>query len=194
MNQHPASGWKCQCGGTFRPVQLSEFDFTGYAGIPSTLVNLPGFVCRRCGEKTIPGILIKPSLAQMALEIANLRERLDADKARYLRKQLGLTQQELADRMGIARETVAAWETNKEISPQHDYILRALTVVAIAQRNSFKLSLGVGRRMANLSSALESVNLNPPTSGPVHPIVVESVLRRLRPSARRSPGNRILKR
>ena len=39
------------------------------------------------------------------------KPRWDADKVRALRKHMGATQQELADRLGSRQQTVSEWET-----------------------------------------------------------------------------------
>ena len=45
-----------------------------------------------------------------------------------------LTQQALAERMSVARETVADWERGAStISPQHDYILRSLAMAHLVE-------------------------------------------------------------
>jgi transcriptional regulator with XRE-family HTH domain len=162
-----------------------NFDFSGFAGIQVTLADTPGFECRKCGGKTIDGGLIKLFLALVGLEIVRQPERLNAEKARYLRKQLGLTQQQLADRMGIDRVTVTNWETGKEISPQHDFILRAFADNDLngGLRRILKPAW-VAKSMTTSSAALTSVRKEPPTSrSELHPLVVESVLNKLR-----SPG------
>jgi transcriptional regulator with XRE-family HTH domain len=122
-------GWKCECGGTLKLTTLSNFDFARYSGIPAFLDGAPGWKCSSCGREILTGEVINASLFFIAMHVTALPHRLPAELARYLRRSMQITQQELADRMGIARETVAGWESNlKEISPQHDLILRVLTL------------------------------------------------------------------
>jgi transcriptional regulator with XRE-family HTH domain len=122
-----STGPKCECGGTFKPTKLSNFDFSRHSGIPSFLDGAPGWKCSSCGREILRGEVINASLFFIAMDIVAMPHRLSADLARYLRRSMQITQQELADRMGIARETVASWESSlKEISPQHDLILRVL--------------------------------------------------------------------
>lgn len=118
---------RCECGGTLRSVTLKDFDFTNWSGVPSRLEAVPGYRCSACGGETLPGAVINTILCMMSLAAIRLPHRLPAELARFVRRILQITQQELADRMGIARETVAQWECGeKEISPQHDLILRTL--------------------------------------------------------------------
>jgi len=122
-----STGPRCECGGTFKPVTLRNFDFSRYSGLPSFLDGAPGWRCGSCQREMLHGKVINASLFLIAMEIVGFPHRLTAELARYLRRSMQITQQELADRMGIARETVASWESNlKEISPQHDLILRVL--------------------------------------------------------------------
>ena len=48
------------------------------------------------------------------------------------RKHLGLTQQAVADRLGIAQPTYAAWESEKRRRPRIDTILKIAAVLKIA--------------------------------------------------------------
>lgn len=122
-----STGPKCECSGTFKPVTLRSFDFSRYSGLPSHLDGAPGWRCGSCQREMLHGQVINASLFLIAMNIVSFPHRLTAELARYLRRSMQITQQELADRMGIARETVAGWESNmKEISPQHDLILRVL--------------------------------------------------------------------
>lgn len=110
-------------------VILPKFDFTVWSGVPSELVDVPGYRCSLCARETIPGGVINTSLRALSLEMIRLPHRLSAESAKYLRRTLEITQQELSDRMGLARETVAQWECGeREISPQQDMILRAIVV------------------------------------------------------------------
>lgn len=120
---------KCGCGGALRAARLDRFDFTPLAGLPVSLIGAPGLRCSKCGGATLEGEVISSVMHGLALLIARETERLSSDRARFLRKYLRLTQQALAERMGIARETVADWERGENvISPQHDLMLRAIIV------------------------------------------------------------------
>jgi transcriptional regulator with XRE-family HTH domain len=188
--KYSTTGLRCHCGGALRHTSLSAFDFSGFAGIPVTLNDAPGFTCRKCGGKTISGTLIKPILAVVGLEIARLPARLDAGQARFLRKQLGLTQQQLADRMDIDRVTVANWETGKEISPQHDLILRTLALSGLSPilRSIFKPAY-MAESMNTCLASLAAVRKDLPTPGAeLHPVVLKSLLEKLRTSARGRAG------
>lgn len=123
------TGPKCECGGTFKPTTLSNFDFSHHSGIPAFLDSAPGWKCSSCGREILRGDVINASLFFIAMDIVALPHRLPAALARYLRRSMQITQQALADRMGVVRETVASWESRlKEISPQHDLILRVLVL------------------------------------------------------------------
>lgn len=107
------------------------------------------------------GQIINVSLFLIAMLIVRFPRRLTPGFARYLRRAMQITQQELADRMGIARETVASWESNlKEISPQHDLILRVL--ILNHARGSEALPADVAVRIANdVMATLSSVRNEP---------------------------------
>jgi len=84
--------------------------------------------CGTCGGKLLStGVAVEQVrhvAVFTALEIGYL---VHADLARYLRRYLGLTQAELAAKMGMERVTVARWENGENgISPQNDYVLRGI--------------------------------------------------------------------
>ena len=123
---------RCECGGVLKSTTLKEFDFTPVAGIPSLLRNTRGFLCQRCHLPGLDGMTINSVLRTMMTAIVKQPDRLAADHARFLRKRMRLTQQALADRMGVARETVADWERGKDpVSAQHDLVLRALVIAEL---------------------------------------------------------------
>lgn len=120
---------KCECGGTLRRAKLTSFDFSPFAGLPVELRGAPGLRCDKCKGETLDGAIVNGVLAILTQEVVMLARGLAPQEAKYLRKQLGLSQRELAERMQLARETVAAWECGqKPLSPQSDYILRGLVI------------------------------------------------------------------
>jgi transcriptional regulator with XRE-family HTH domain len=149
---------QCECGGTLHPQILPSFDFTNFAGIPAQLESVPGFRCDRCGGETIAGGVINFMLVIIALMAIQSSPRLSAKLAKYVRRTLQITQQELADRMGIARETVAQWERGeREISPQHDLILRAITIKRYIDDNQIPRNV-----LLEAFSTLGAVRADPP--------------------------------
>ena len=131
-NQSPFPGpINCECGGHLRVATLPEYDFSDYVGFKLTLTKIPGLRCDKCHGETLSGSMITRVLNLTTTRISSSPRRLHGAEARYLRKTLGVTQEELATRMGINRVTVAKWECGDEqISPQHDYILRGMILAA----------------------------------------------------------------
>jgi DNA-binding transcriptional regulator YiaG len=129
---------KCTCGGILKRATLKDFDFRAFAGIPSTLHDARGFRCEACGGETIPGDVINDALRSLVFAIVQMKQLLPGDLARFLRRRLRLSQQEIADRMNVNRVTVADWERGAAaISPQHDFTLRGLVVArAMAEARS----------------------------------------------------------
>ena len=71
--------------------------------------------------------MISAALLALTQQVLMKPSVLSPEEAKFLRKRLQLSQKDLAERMGIQRETVAVWECGqKPLSPQHDYILRGL--------------------------------------------------------------------
>jgi DNA-binding transcriptional regulator YiaG len=181
QDEDNAMSIKCECGGDLTAVTLDKFDFSPLAGIPVTLVGVPGLRCSKCKGATLDGEVINFVTHALPSLIAKQRERLSSDGARYLRKHLRLTQQALADRMGIARETVADWERGEHsISAQHDLMLRAIVVGEMMH------APGKAPKRQDVVEAISSARLTEPPKGAVPPpVVIDSFLEKSRSPASR---------
>ena len=148
----------CECDGLLRPAVLKSYDCSGIIGFPVTLWNVPGFKCSKCQGQTIGGDIINRVISLSAVEITRRPRRLSANESRLLRRIIGITQQELATRMGLVRETVAKWECgDQEISPQHDLILRVFVLTEITRKGFIPPKF-----LEDLMAVLTSVKVAPP--------------------------------
>lgn len=119
----------CECGGALHRQQVPEFDFSRYVGggVQVILQNPPAWVCDTCHGVTLDGELINAARQMVIHYLIKIPERFGSDLAKLVRRLIGLTQQELAERMGIHRVTIADWERgDKELSAQHDLLLRSI--------------------------------------------------------------------
>jgi DNA-binding transcriptional regulator YiaG len=126
---------RCECGGTLHRQQVPEFDFSQYVGggLQVILQNPPAWVCDQCSGVALDGEVIDTAMQAVIVLLIEIPERFGPDLAKLLRRLLGLTQQELAERMGINRVTVANWECGKnEPSPHHDLLLRSIATGVIS--------------------------------------------------------------
>lgn len=125
----PPKGIRCECGGELEPTVLAKYDFSDYVGFEVNLNGFEGLKCNKCGDETLDGRLVNAILNHTVVQAAKQPRRLNGKEARFLRHHLCTTQEELAVRMGVVRETVAKWECgDSPISPAHDYMLRAITL------------------------------------------------------------------
>jgi DNA-binding transcriptional regulator YiaG len=174
-----------------RAAELKDFDFSGYVGIPVVLKQVPGYRCSGCGLHTLDGTIINTLEQVLAIAITQKPYLLSAQEAKYLRKHLGLTQEKLAERLGIARETLANWETGADrISPQHDFILRTVLVASLGVGHTQAMNASTFPRVLKEAiGTLTSVRRESPTPGAfLDPNLVQSILQKLRPSGPRSAG------
>ncbi len=114
----------CECGQEMDALEGSyPYVESGLKDI--LLMNIPMYKCPACKDSAveIPRLDELHSLigAFLALQPMPLR----GDQARYLRKNLGYTQDELAEKMGVTRITVTRWEEDgKRMKLDHDKHLR----------------------------------------------------------------------
>lgn len=164
----------CECGGLFKDTVQTEFDFSSFAGMPVKLTDAPAIQCSKCGRQTLRGTTINFVMDLLFPMVTSAPKLLTADQARFLRKRMRLTQQALAGKMGIARETVAKWEcgdSDSRISQGHDLMLRAISSAHAAY-------IGQGLPKADIFNALKEVHEAPLSVPP--PFVIEKILAKMR--------------
>ena len=112
-----------ECGHQMDEMEgMHRYDESGLKNIH--LMNVPIYKCQSCGETEveIPGMEELHLL--LGLLIAYQPKRLNADEVRYLRKHMGYSQEELAEKLGITRPTIARWEADRTITLGQDIHLR----------------------------------------------------------------------
>jgi putative zinc finger/helix-turn-helix YgiT family protein len=123
---------ECGTSHAMQVVVLSGYDASALVGLPVIVDKMRTLRCSHCGAERIEGRDVASLLHQVMDAVIRAPSLLSGERARFLRKQLGLTQQELAERADIDRVTVAKWETgDKPISPQHDFLLRGFAVAEL---------------------------------------------------------------
>ena len=119
---------KCEdCGGplTAERGAVRRYDIGGLPHVELHGVDV--VTCPACGMEDV----IIPRIGQLHRVLAEgflRQERMFAPvEIRFLRKHIGLSTGDFAQRMGVTRETVSRWETGaKPMSPVADRLLRLL--------------------------------------------------------------------
>lgn len=114
----------CECGGTM-DLGRGDHRFTEIGLDFVWLRDWPIYRCRKCGYKS-PVLPDPDKAAQVILPSLVTREsRLDGKSIRYLRAELRMTAQMLADAVGVHRVEVSRWENGGAgIDAYHDFRLR----------------------------------------------------------------------
>jgi DNA-binding transcriptional regulator YiaG len=78
----------------------------------------------------------------IAMHLATSKKALAGKELRFLRKQMDLTQTDLADLLRVTDQTVARWEKGEaDVSGPADLLVRVLFLAQISERvNAFKLA------------------------------------------------------
>ncbi len=102
---------------------LESFDFTPFAGIPCTLYNIQGDRCDFCGSVELNGGEINYWLQSLAEAVASSPGELTGPHARFLRKRLRLSPQELFEEYGdditVSAAKILSWESGEGTIPSH---------------------------------------------------------------------------
>lgn len=151
---------KCSnCGGVLeKHLSVHKYLECGLKNI--VLVNIPVHRCLSCSETEVE----IPCTEELHLLIAFLLvlkpTGLNGDEGRYLRKHLGYTAEDLADKIGVTRVTVARWETGKTvIKPDHDKQLRRFYLDK--KENEFNKLPAVNKILSTLVDFLPAKNRKP---------------------------------
>ncbi len=105
------------CGSKMISRVLPEYDVGPTIGLPHVFVlNLPALVCSSssCEDVLLRGPMLEALSTAALRDVLTHSSELGGVEVRFLRKAVGLTQAELAARLGITRETVARWESKGE--------------------------------------------------------------------------------
>ena len=148
---------KClSCSAQMR-VRRENFKYDA-CGLPYvTLVGVQVHRCSKCGEFEVAVPRSEDLHRVIAVSVARKRGRLEAAEVRFLRKWLGWSGADFAERMGVSAETVSRWETGAQQmgatadrllrlmvasrTPQRDYSLDLLKEIDVAERKPFRLGL-----------------------------------------------------
>ncbi len=166
------------CEGKLMPAIFRAYDLEPLVGLPIVMPRLEGLQCSVTKEhKSLDGQVLESIRFALAHAAIELEARLHADLARYLRRYMGLTQQELADRMGITRVTVARWEGGEEpISPQNDYVLRGIARTTLAEKLTKPWARKMPAAFRRLPEVFAEVRQAPPDEpGPTLKAVAKSM-------------------
>ena len=118
------------CGNKTKKATFSKgYDLTTWAGLPAKARRMRILRCSKCDAESVQANDLEAALDALVLEVVQRRERLTGQEARFLRSRLGITQKELAKRMGINSITISDWERgDRDISSEHDFMLRTLSL------------------------------------------------------------------
>jgi DNA-binding transcriptional regulator YiaG len=173
---------KCACGGTLHRQQVPELDFSKYVGggLRVSLENSPAWVCDTCKGVTLDGEVIDTGRKAVVLLLIEIPERFGPNLAKLIRRLLDLTQQELAERMGVNRVTVADWERGeKELSAQNDLLLRSIAMGVLSEKSEIVLERIHDRQVHKaLARVRKGTAVREPSSVP--PLVIAEALTALR--------------
>jgi len=129
-----------ECGSRMRARRNQRVPYPE-SGIPNLwLKGITVYCCRKCRAE-FPEF---PNAKRLHEGIANWVTQqllpLTGPEFRFLRKQMGLSTRELAEIMGVRRESVTRWETGAEpIGPTSDRLIRLLYGVWCSPEENGKL-------------------------------------------------------
>lgn len=116
------------CGSGMKTARENfKYEACGLPGV--TLVSVEVSRCLQCGEYEVAIPNIETLHRTIAAAIVAKRARLTSAEIRFLRKLLGWSGSDFAERMGVTPETVSRWETGTaRMGPSADRLLRLMVV------------------------------------------------------------------
>jgi|SRR5437867_2752289 len=154
---------KCMSCGNEMKTARENFRYDG-CGLPAiTLISVEVSRCPQCGEYEVVIPAIEDLHRAIAGAIVAKRTRLTPAEVRFLRKLLGWSGADFAERMGVTGETVSRWETGAAtIGPTADRLLRLMVAF---QRPAEEYSLNILREVAQGQPAPTRLGLKADKSG-----------------------------
>lgn len=115
-----------------QPGQTKDHNIGPLFGFDRVLLSqAPALICDNCGHVALEGEVIESARRKLGELIVRSREPLTPAEARFLRETIGMTQAQLADRLGIGRVTVTRWETGEDVGAVQSFALRTLAAFAL---------------------------------------------------------------
>lgn len=105
-------------------------DLIGLDGV--TLKGVMVYRCPKCGEREVGIFKMEELHRHLAMTVARRREKLGPKEIRFLRKYLGLSSKDFAEKMGVDKTTVSKWERVDAPAPMGqpaERLLRLLVMV-----------------------------------------------------------------
>lgn len=146
---------KCDiCGkGRFRNRILDKYDAGALVGLEHvTLVHAPAQVCGSCGAVILDGAVLERAMQELTVVLIESDGALLPAEVKFLRAALDMTQEQLAERLGLHRTTVARWEIGEvPIGQAESMALRALAAMRLFAEKP-KLASAVARNFSKPGS------------------------------------------
>lgn len=132
-----------RCKGGVLRERLASKDVSALLGLESVVLEqVPALVCNKCGYVSVGGEVLEAASEWMVAHILK-GETLLPGEAKFLRKHLMETQEELAEHLGVTRPTVQRWESQEEpLDGTNDYALRAYVFLCLEERGVNPIGMG----------------------------------------------------
>ena len=116
-----------ECGGRTRARRKQLYHYTESGLSNLWLRDIMIYVCHRCRAEYLEIPNIRRIHRWVADQLAQKPSPLTGEEFRFLRKQMRLSTKDLAEVMGVTRESLSRWENNGEpIGPQSDRLIRLI--------------------------------------------------------------------
>jgi DNA-binding transcriptional regulator YiaG len=118
--------------GFLQPGQTKDHNIGPLFGFDHVLLTeAPALICDHCGHIALEGEVIETARRKLGEIIVRSREPLTPAEARFLRETIGMTQAQLAERLGLSRVTVTRWETGEDLGAIQSFAIRTLAAFAL---------------------------------------------------------------
>lgn len=105
------------------------------SGLDNVYLETPVFRCIKCKEVIADIPVIGELHVHIAVGLIKKDSLLTGKEIRFLRKQMNLKANELADILGVTKQTVSRWENGKtEVSPYNDKLIRMICIQLLQER------------------------------------------------------------
>lgn len=115
------------------PINESDLEFLG---IPVLVHGAKKYHCPECSKTEFYIPDMAGLVASAAISLVLSSSKLNSAEIKFLRKSLEINAKDLAEKLGVAPETISRWENNKQaISESQDRLLRLQVVSKLGSKS-----------------------------------------------------------
>ncbi len=132
------------------------------SGLDNVYLETPVFRCNKCKEVIADIPAIDELHMHITIGLIKKDSMLAGKEIKFLRKQMGLKANELANILGVTKQTVSRWENEKEKTSQYNDKLTRMICIQLLQEKCDKVFKAVLKNIKAIHPSVKRRRINIP--------------------------------